>query len=65
MAPVVQPVPEPYPEELLVYCERKFGIPELATLPEALNILVAASGEIAKCYDKQRGLVDAVKRREN
>lgn len=56
---------EPYPKELLVYCSQPDEIAENEQLQVALKKLIENHGIYAKCYDKQRGLVDAVKRRQN
>ena len=57
-------IKQPYPKELLVYCDKPLSISEQDQLQVALKKLIENHGIYAKCYDKQKGLVDAVKRRE-
>lgn len=54
-------IKEPYPTELLVYCEKP--VLGAGNLQDKLKQLIKNHGIYAKCYDKQKGLVDAVKRR--
>lgn len=62
--PVAQPkIKESYPIELLEYCASPAVINDEDTLPVALKKLIDNHGVYAKCYEKQKGLVDAVKRR--
>ena len=56
---------EPYSPELLTYCNRPDRITENDTLQDALKKLVSNHGVYANCYNMQKGLVDAVKRRAN
>lgn len=57
-------IKEPYPQELLVYCEYPVQIMDNDSLQIALKKLIDNHGVYAKCFDKQKGLVDAVKRRD-
>ena len=47
-----------------MYCGGAIAIIDTDTLHETLKKIVANHGIYAKCYDMQRGLVDAVKRRD-
>ena len=64
-APVVKT-----PTELLVYCEEPNRIvvdntlTAVERLRQALNTLVVNHGIYAKCYERQKRLVDSVIRRE-
>jgi len=54
---------ETYPADLLVYCEKPV-VTESNALQEVLKQVVYDYGLFAKCIDKQKGLVDAVRRKE-
>ena len=53
----------PYPSDLLVYCHRLADIPEDMPLQLAMLIDLENAKLIADCYRRQRGIVDAIKRR--
>ena len=62
IAPLSQ-IKETYPADLLVYCEKPLAT-ESNDLQEVLKRVVYDYGLFAKCIDKQKGLVDAVRRKE-
>ena len=58
-------IEESYPQALLVYCDNPVHINKNDTLQIALKKLIDNHGVYAKCYNQQKGLVDAVKRKQN
>ena len=64
LAPIqISEIKEQYPADLLVYCEKAQAI-KSDDLQTVLKRVVYDYGLFAKCIDKQKGLVDAVRRKE-
>ena len=53
--------PVEIPESLLIPCNEPKQIPVGADLPFALQIVVENHGEFARCYNKHKRLINAVK----